>query len=95
MLPQDVLPIHAQRTSYPLQAIQAHVGGQLIGDDARVGAGSGVIKDVPAGQTVWWFPARPIKRVKEELAALAFVPRVVKQLTRPQGKRARRQTRSK
>ena len=50
-----------------------------IGDDARIGAGSIVIKNVPPGQTVWWFPARPIKRIKEELAALAFLPRLIKE----------------
>ena len=76
MLPQDVLPKQTQRMSYTLKAIQEQMDL----------AGSGVIKDVPAGQTVWWFPARPIKRVKEELAALAFVPRVVKQLSRPKRK---------
>ena len=64
---------------------QAGVADHLtIGDDARIGAGSGVIKDVPPGQTVWWFPARPIDRVKQELAALTFLPRIVKQqLHRP------------
>ena len=63
---------------------QAGVADHLaIGDDARIGAGSGVIKDVPAGQTVWWFPARPILRIKRELAALTFLPELVKQLHRP------------
>ncbi len=66
---------------------QAGVADHLtIGDDARIGAGSGVIKDVPPGETVWWFPARPIKRTKEELAALALLPRLIKQLKRPQRK---------
>ena len=64
---------------------QAGVADHLsIGDDARIGAGSGVIKDVPPGQTVWWFPERPIQRVKQELASLTFLPRIVKQLHRPQ-----------
>ena len=63
---------------------QAGVADHLtIGDDARIGAGSGVIKDVPPGQTVWWFPARPIKEVKQELATLAFLPRIVKKVSRP------------
>lgn len=61
------------------------LGGQVgiadhltVGDDARIGAGSGVIKNVRSGETVWWFPARPIERVKRELAALAFLPELVK-----------------
>jgi UDP-3-O-[3-hydroxymyristoyl] glucosamine N-acyltransferase len=75
-------------------------GGQVgvadhvtIGDDARLGAGSGVIKDVRPGETVWWFPARPIKRVKEELAALGLLPELLKQLRRSKEKRPRRSTR--
>jgi UDP-3-O-[3-hydroxymyristoyl] glucosamine N-acyltransferase len=63
---------------------QAGVADHLtIGDDARIGAASIVIKDVPAGETVWWFPARPIKEIKQELAALAFLPGLLKQLKRP------------
>jgi len=54
-----------------------------IGDDARIGAKSCVIKSVRSGETVWWFPARPIRRVKEELATLARLPKLIKQLNRP------------
>ena len=54
-----------------------------IGDDARIGAASVVSKDVPAGETVWGYPARQIQRVKRELAALAFLPKFIKQLSRP------------
>ena len=64
-----------------------------IGEDARIGAGSKVIKDVPPGQTVWWFPARPIQRIKRELAALSFLPELVKQLHRPARAARRRTTR--
>ena len=66
---------------------RAIFGGQVgvadhltIGDDARLGAGSGVIKDVRPGETVWWFPARPIKQVKQELAALALLPELLTKL---------------
>ena len=55
----------------------------VIGDDARVGAGSGVTKSVPPGETFWWFPARSIRKVKRELAALALLPDVVKKLSQP------------
>ena len=73
---------------------RAVLGGQVgvadhltIGSDARIGAGSGVIKDVRPGETVWWFPARPIQRVKQELASLTFLPRLMKRLSRPPSKR--------
>lgn len=77
------------------------LGGQVgvadhltIGEDARIGAGSGVTKDVPAGETFWWYPARPMKKIKEELAALAFLPRVVKaQLMRSPRTPSRRKAR--
>jgi UDP-3-O-[3-hydroxymyristoyl] glucosamine N-acyltransferase len=51
-----------------------------IGDDAQIGAASAVIKDVKSGQVVWGFPARPIQRVKRELASLARLPRALDQL---------------
>ena len=66
-----------------------------IGDDVRVGAQSGVIKDIPAGQVVWGLPARPIERVKRELAALALLPRFLKKLdtSKPPAPRVGRRTR--
>lgn len=51
-----------------------------IGDDAQIGAATPVIKDVQARQVVWGFPARPIQRVKRELASLARLPRALEQL---------------
>ena len=38
------------------------IGGVTIGDDATIGAGAGVVKDVPAGATVVGNPARIIKQ---------------------------------
>ena len=65
------------------------IGGQAgiidhatIGDDARIGGASVVTKSVPAGQTVWGYPAREIQRAKREVAALALLPQVVKRLSR-------------
>ena len=52
-----------------------------IGDDARVGGASGVTRDVRNRETVWGFPARDIRKVKRELAALALLPRIIKRLT--------------
>lgn len=51
-----------------------------IGEDARIGAATPVTKDVRPGQTVWGFPARPIQRVKRELASLALLPRFLQQI---------------
>ena len=63
---------------------QAGVADHIsIGDDARIGGAAVVTKDVPAGETFWGYPARQIQKVKHELAALAFLPRIVKQLRRP------------
>ncbi len=61
-----------------------------IGHDARLGAASVVIKDIPAGQTAWGNPARDIQKTKRELAALSFLPGFMKQLQR---KRTARSTR--
>ncbi|MBI2093189.1 MAG: UDP-3-O-(3-hydroxymyristoyl)glucosamine N-acyltransferase, partial [Candidatus Omnitrophica bacterium] len=51
-----------------------------IGDDVRVGAKSAVIKNVPSGQTVWGSPARPIAQVKREMAALSFLPELLREI---------------
>ena len=63
---------------------QAGVADHLtIGEDVRVGASAGVTKSIPAGQTVWGTPARELQRIKRELAALALLPRLLKDLKRP------------
>jgi UDP-3-O-[3-hydroxymyristoyl] glucosamine N-acyltransferase len=67
----------------------AVVGGQVgIGDKARIesravlGSGSGVLtsKIVRAGQVVWGTPARPLREHLEQLANLARLPELRKQL---------------
>ena len=68
---------------------QAGVADHItIEDDARIGGASLVTKNVPAGQTFWGYPARHIQKVKRELAALAFLPSLIKQL-RPKRKAIR------
>jgi UDP-3-O-[3-hydroxymyristoyl] glucosamine N-acyltransferase len=61
----------------------AIIGGQVgIGDKARIesgavlGSGCGVLtsKIVHAGETVWGTPARPLKQHLEQLANLARLP---------------------
>jgi len=67
----------------------AIIGGQVgIGDKARIergavlGSGCGVLtsKIVRAGQVVWGTPARPLKEYLEQLAGMARLPEVRKQL---------------
>jgi UDP-3-O-[3-hydroxymyristoyl] glucosamine N-acyltransferase len=67
----------------------AIIGGQVgIGDKARIergavlGSGCGVLtsKIVRAGQVVWGTPARPLKEHLEQLAGMAKLPEVRKQL---------------
>jgi UDP-3-O-[3-hydroxymyristoyl] glucosamine N-acyltransferase len=67
----------------------AVIGGQVgIGDKARIesravlGSGCGVLssKIVRGGQTVWGTPARPLKQHLEQLASLAHVPDMRKEL---------------
>lgn len=67
----------------------AVIGGQVgIGDKARIergavlGSGCGVLtsKIVRAGQVVWGTPARPLKEYLEQLALMAKLPEVRKQL---------------
>ncbi len=67
----------------------AVIGGQVgIGDKAHIesravlGSGAGVLtsKVVRGGQVYWGTPARPLKRHLEELAALAQMPELLKDL---------------
>ena len=67
----------------------AVIGGQVgIGDKARIetravlGSGCGILssKIVRAGQVVWGTPARPLKEHLEQLANLARLPEMRKQL---------------
>ncbi|MDP3773758.1 MAG: hypothetical protein Q8Q85_05765, partial [Gemmatimonadales bacterium] len=45
------------------------------------GAASVAHKDVPAGETVWGSPSRPIQAVKRSLAALGRLPDLMRKLT--------------
>ncbi len=62
---------------------QSGVGNHVnIGDGASVAARAGVISDVPAGQTVSGFPARPHRDQLRSWAALARLTDLVKPLER-------------
>jgi UDP-3-O-[3-hydroxymyristoyl] glucosamine N-acyltransferase len=41
-----------------------------IGDGARIAAGTGIIKDVPAGAAMMGAPARPMREALRAMAAL-------------------------
>ncbi|PZO84543.1 MAG: UDP-3-O-(3-hydroxymyristoyl)glucosamine N-acyltransferase, partial [Micavibrio aeruginosavorus] len=63
---------------YSVLAAQAGVAGHLkIGMGARIGAKSGVMKDVPAGEEQLGIPAMPVKEFMRQVVAL-------KRLTKPQ-----------
>jgi UDP-3-O-[3-hydroxymyristoyl] glucosamine N-acyltransferase len=55
-----------------------------VGAGARLGGQSGVTKDVPPGAAVFGTPARPLKDTLRELAALAQLPGLLKQIKRQQ-----------
>lgn len=56
-----------------------------LGDHTQVGAKSGVMRDVPAGEKVLGAPARPEKETKRILIALERLPEMVKELRRLRG----------
>ena len=57
---------------------QAGIAGHLnLGDGARIGGGTKVFKDVPAGKDVWGFPAMP---KGEAMRAYALLPKLVDEL---------------
>ncbi len=58
-----------------------------IGDRVQVGAASVVTKDIPAGETVWGYPARPIREAKRQLAALAQLPKLLQRLVALEARR--------
>lgn len=60
---------------------QAGVAGHLeVGDGARVAAQAGVIADVPPGETVMGFPARPRREFLRGVAGQQKVPELLREL---------------
>jgi UDP-3-O-[3-hydroxymyristoyl] glucosamine N-acyltransferase len=81
----------------------AVIGGQVgIGDKARIesgavlGSGCGILssKIVRSGQTVWGTPARPLKEHLEQLANLARLPEMRRELVDVKRRLARAEERS-
>jgi UDP-3-O-[3-hydroxymyristoyl] glucosamine N-acyltransferase len=62
---------------------QVAIGGHLtVGRGARIAAKSGVIKDVPPGETWSGFPARPHREEMRRAGAAARLPRIIAALER-------------
>ncbi len=60
---------------------QAGIQGHIeIGAGVKVGGQAGVISDIPAGQTVSGYPARPHREAMRIQAALSKLPEVVKRI---------------
>jgi UDP-3-O-[3-hydroxymyristoyl] glucosamine N-acyltransferase len=49
-----------------------------IGPGVQAGAGTLVIKSIPAGESIWGVPARPAEKTKNQMAMLARLPQLVK-----------------
>ncbi len=66
---------------YVVIASQSGIAGHLkLGPQATVGAKSGVMRDVPAGGTVWGIPAMPDKQTKRQIIATQQLPEMVRRL---------------
>ncbi|HEV2131905.1 MAG TPA: UDP-3-O-(3-hydroxymyristoyl)glucosamine N-acyltransferase [Longimicrobiaceae bacterium] len=62
---------------------QSGIGGHLvIGAGARVGAQAGVMGDVPPGESVSGYPARPHREAMRAYAALFRLPELIRKLRR-------------
>lgn len=62
------------------------VGHIELGDDVKVGAQSGVPRSIPAGKTVFGYPARDIMETKRIEASLTRLPELFKRVRKLEGK---------
>ncbi len=66
---------------YVVIASQSGIAGHLtLGAGSTVGAKSGVMRDIPAGGTVWGFPAMPDKQMKRQIIAAQQLPEMIKRM---------------
>jgi UDP-3-O-[3-hydroxymyristoyl] glucosamine N-acyltransferase len=66
---------------YVVIASQSGIAGHLkLGPQSTVGAKSGVMRDVPAGGTVWGIPAMPDKQTKRQIIAAQQLPEMVRRM---------------
>lgn len=70
-----------QLSDYVVIASQSGIAGHLkLGTQATVGAKSGVMRDVPAGGTVWGIPALPDKQTKRQIIATQQLPEMTRRV---------------
>jgi len=68
-------------SDYVVIASQSGIAGHLkLGKQARVGAKSGVMRDIPDGGTVLGIPAQPDKQTKRQWIALQQLPEMKRRL---------------
>lgn len=68
-------------SDYVVIASQSGIAGHLkLGTQATVGAKSGVMRDVPAGGTVWGIPAMPDKQTKRQIIATQQLPEMTRRV---------------
>ena len=67
--------------NYVTLAGQVGVVGHIeIGDRVVVGAQAGITKSVPPGESLWDTPARPMKEIKEQIALIHRLPKLIERL---------------
>jgi UDP-3-O-[3-hydroxymyristoyl] glucosamine N-acyltransferase len=59
------------------------LGGQVgvadhltLGDNVKAGAQSGISRSFPANTTVFWYPAKPVEKVRDILASVGLLPKL-------------------
>ena len=66
---------------YVVIASQSGIAGHLkLGLQSTVGAKSGVMRDIPAGGTVWGIPAMPDKQTKRQIIATQQLPEMMRRM---------------
>ena len=56
---------------------QVGVGDHLkLGDNLIAGAKSGISKSFPANTTVFWYPAKPVEKVRDIIASIGLLPKL-------------------
>jgi len=71
----------------------AVLGGQVgiadhisLGDFVTVGAKSGVTKSFPSKTTLFWYPAKPVEKVRDIIASIGLLPKLFKRVSELEAK---------
>jgi len=69
------------------------LGGQVgiadhvkLGDFVTVGAQSGVTKSFPSKTTLFWYPAKPVEKVRDIIASIGLLPKLFKRVSELEAK---------